>query len=56
MVAAAPGHVTAVRQHVLDALTREQLQQLTLIGDALLKRLDADGRMTALDAPGGRAG
>ncbi len=51
VVAAAPGHVDTVRHHVLDPLTREQLGQLKEIGDALLPRLDPDGRMTALYDP-----
>lgn len=51
VVAAAPGHVATVRHHVLDPLSREQLAQLREIGDALLARLDPDGRMTALYAP-----
>lgn len=51
VVAAAPGHVATVRRHVVDPLSREQLVQLRLIGDALLSRLDPDGRMTALYAP-----
>lgn len=45
VVAAAPGHVGAVREFVLDPLTRDQLRELTEIGDALLARLDPDGRM-----------
>lgn len=51
VVAAAPGHVDTVRRHVLDPLSREQLAQLKEIGDALLSRLDPDGRMTALYDP-----
>lgn len=51
VVAAAPGHVTTVRRNVLDPLTREQLDQLRGIGDALLTRLDPHGRMTALYDP-----
>jgi DNA-binding MarR family transcriptional regulator len=51
VVAAAPGHVDAVRHYVLDPLTREQLHQLHVIGDALLTRLGPDGRMTAPYAP-----
>jgi len=43
--AAAPGHVANVRQHVIDALTPEQISQLTAIGDALLSRLDPSGSM-----------
>lgn len=52
VVAAAPGHVTTVRRTVLDPLSREQLTQLRDLGDALLTRLDPDGRMTALYDPG----
>ena len=51
VVAAAPGHVATVRRHVLDALTPSQVAQLRDIGDALLSRLDPDGRMTGLYAP-----
>jgi DNA-binding MarR family transcriptional regulator len=51
VVAAAPGHVTTVRRTVLDPLTREQLEQLRDIGDALLTRLDPEGRMTAVYDP-----
>ena len=46
VVGAAPGHVRAVRAHVLDPLTRTQLNQLAAIGDALLTRLDPEGRFT----------
>src|SRR3954454_18447668 len=45
---AAPGHVANVRQHVIDALTPDQLAQLTGIADAVLARLDPNGAMTAL--------
>ena len=51
VVEAAPGHVATVRHHVIDPLTREQLDQLRAVGDALLTRLDPDGRMTALYDP-----
>lgn len=51
VVAAAPGHVAAVRHHVLDPLSRGEVEQLTRIGDALLTRLDPDRRMTGLYAP-----
>jgi len=44
---AAPGHVRNVRQHVIDALTDEQIDQLAAIGDALLARLDPTGSMAA---------
>jgi DNA-binding MarR family transcriptional regulator len=39
----APGHVATVRQHVIDALTPEQVVQLGEIAEALLTRLDPDG-------------
>lgn len=48
---AAPGHVTTVRRNVLDPLTHEQVAQLRGIAEALLTRLDPDGRMTALYDP-----
>jgi DNA-binding MarR family transcriptional regulator len=44
---AAPGHVEAVRQNVLDALTREQLEQLYAIAGAVLARLDPEQRLSA---------
>lgn len=47
VVAAAPGHVDAVRRFVVDALTPEQVEQLGAISTALLGRLDPDGRMLA---------
>jgi DNA-binding MarR family transcriptional regulator len=45
VVTAAPGHVENVRRHVIDALSPEQLGQLHSIADALLPRLDPEGRM-----------
>jgi DNA-binding MarR family transcriptional regulator len=44
---AAPGHVENVRDHVIDALSGEQIGQLAEIGDAILSRLDPAGTMTA---------
>lgn len=53
---AAPGHVANVRRHIIDALTIEQLSQLTGIADAVLQRLDPTGAMTTMyqrhDRPG----
>ena len=46
--AAAPGHVAAVRGHVVDALTTEQITQLTAIADALLSRVDPSASMSAM--------
>ncbi len=43
----APGHAANVRQHVIDALTPDQIAQLTESADAVLGRLDPDGTMTA---------
>jgi DNA-binding MarR family transcriptional regulator len=45
IVQAAPGHVTTVRELVIDALTPTQLAQLARICDRLLVRLDPGGRM-----------
>jgi DNA-binding MarR family transcriptional regulator len=47
VVATAPGHVENVRGMVIDALTAEQLAQLSAISAALLTRLDPDGKMLA---------
>jgi DNA-binding MarR family transcriptional regulator len=52
VVSAAPGHVETVRRHVLDPLSPAQLRQLRGIGDALLARLDPDGRLTGSDQTG----
>ncbi len=51
VVAAAPGHVETVRHHVIDVLTRPQLEQLRGIGDALLTRLDPKRRLIGLYDP-----
>jgi len=45
---AAPGHVAAVHDYVVDALSSDQIGHLRDIADALLGRLDPDGRMTKL--------
>ena len=45
---ASHGHVDTVRRYVFDPLTREQIDQLTSISEALLTKLDPQGRMTAL--------
>ena len=42
LASAAPGHVEAVRDYVIDALDPEQLRQLTAIGETILGRLDGD--------------
>jgi DNA-binding MarR family transcriptional regulator len=43
IVRSAPGHVNAVRQHVFDGLTREQISQFDEILGVLLERLDPNG-------------
>ena len=52
---AAPGHVTFVRDQVIDALTPEQVTQLTDITHAILRRLDPDasraGMYQGYDSP-----
>lgn len=48
VVAAAPGHVEAVRRHVLDPLTPTQVTQLREICDALLPTLDPDRALAPL--------
>ncbi|CAN5390476.1 MarR family transcriptional regulator [soil metagenome] len=53
--AAAPGHVENVQRNVVDALTSDQVQQLTEIAEAILGRLDPEKAMSATyhryDAP-----
>jgi DNA-binding MarR family transcriptional regulator len=46
VVAAAPGHVATVREHVIDALTPAQVRQLRAIAGAVLSRLDPEGHMS----------
>lgn len=41
--AAAPGHVEAVRKHLFDLLTSEQVTQLRHISEAIAKHLDGVG-------------
>ena len=47
LVDSAPGHVANVRQHVIDALTPEQIHQLGDIAEAVLSRLDPNATMSA---------
>ncbi|MEP7020392.1 MAG: MarR family transcriptional regulator, partial [Pseudonocardiales bacterium] len=44
--AAAPSHVAMVRQHVIDRLSREQIQQLTAIGNSIIGGLEAELRVS----------
>lgn len=48
LVRATPGHIELVRRTVVDALTREQLGQLTDISRAITASLDPEGRFAAL--------
>src|SRR3954449_3780743 len=52
--ATAPGHVATVRQHVIDALTPEQVEQLSGIAAAILARLDPDGALSPHSGSGAR--
>ena len=45
IVRAAPGHVAAVREFVIDALTPAQLTQLGRLSERMLARLDPDGKV-----------
>ena len=47
LVAAAPGHVEAVRRFVFGVLDPRQVDQLAAIAAAMLSRLDPHGRMAA---------
>jgi DNA-binding MarR family transcriptional regulator len=51
VVETAPGHVGTVRRLVFDALDASQVDQLRVIGEQLLARLDPDHRMLALQRP-----
>ncbi|EKA62579.1 MarR family winged helix-turn-helix transcriptional regulator [Janibacter hoylei] len=53
IVAAAPAHVTYVRERILDRLSRDQVQALGEIAGTLLESLDPSGDLTmrAADAP-----
>jgi DNA-binding MarR family transcriptional regulator len=48
VVATAPGHVENVREHVIDALTPEQVAQLDTIMEALLQRIDPENTLRSL--------
>ena len=41
LAGAAPGHVETVRRYVIDALTSEQLEQLTAIGETIIGEVTA---------------
>lgn len=45
VVSAAPGHLEAVREHVVGALDRLQLDQLAAVCDAVLERVDPRGQV-----------
>jgi hypothetical protein len=51
---AAPGHVANVREHVIDALTPEQVEQLSAIAATLLRRLDPEGTFALHAATAGQ--
>jgi DNA-binding MarR family transcriptional regulator len=41
---AAPNHVDTVRQYVIDGLSAEQLQQLAVIGETIINRVETQRR------------
>ena len=47
VVETAPGHVSTVRHHVIDALDHTQVRQLRDICESILQRIDPDGARTA---------
>jgi DNA-binding MarR family transcriptional regulator len=49
---AAPGHVASIRRHLLDVLTREQVESLAGITETVVDRL-ADGSAQCDSSPGG---
>lgn len=53
---ASSARVADVRAHVLDALTTEQIDHLSAIGDAILSRLDPGGKLTSRLPPGRQRG
>lgn len=54
VVASAPGHVGAVREHVIDPLTDEEVAQLDAIAGKMLATLDPDDRLDARRPRAGR--
>ncbi len=54
IVAAAPGHVTFVREKIFDQLTSEQVDQLREVAEALLSGLDPEGHLTMRAADASR--
>jgi DNA-binding MarR family transcriptional regulator len=55
VVATAPGHVEAVRRHLFDRLTSEQVRVLGEVCDAVLAGLDPDGTLRRPSGLTGRA-
>jgi len=51
VVATAPGHLGTVREHIIDRLTPEQVDQLDQIARSILESLDTEGRLDALHLP-----
>jgi DNA-binding MarR family transcriptional regulator len=41
LAGAAPNHVETVREYVIDGLSEEQLQQLAVIGETIINRVEA---------------
>lgn len=52
VVETAPGHLEAVREYVVDGLSREQLAELVGIADAILANVDPERRVSGPMADG----
>lgn len=52
VVASAPGHVGAVRKHVFDVISDDQVDQLAEVTTAILRTLDPTNRLRALTERG----
>lgn len=48
LVESVPAHVANVRASVIDALSAEQVEQLSDIAEVILRRLDPDGKLTPM--------
>lgn len=51
--AAAPGHVTAVREHLFDRLTDEQVRQLREISEVIVRHLSGQEELRTTQRPDG---
>jgi DNA-binding MarR family transcriptional regulator len=52
VVAAAPGHVEAVRRFVFDAITPKDVHELARVCDAIVQQIDGHSHSRSTDLPG----